>query len=110
MEYIIETVNDKEVLLEVYTDFIELIFDKQFDYDFTEKVYNVLDNPKKVFIEITVYISGGEKIFNKNIIVINQSIQETLEILLLALENLNEFEACKVVKQYLDYNYNTIIN
>lgn len=110
MEYIIETVNDKEVLLEIYTDFIELIFDKQFDYDFTEKVYNVLDNPEKVFIEITVYISGGESIFNKNIIVTNQNVHETLEVLLVALENLSEFEACKVVKQYLDSNYNTITN
>lgn len=107
MRYIIEKIYGKDVVLEVYENFIELLQDKPFDYDLTESVYKVLNEPIKNYIEITIYGTDGEKEFNEHFITINSPVNETLEVLKQGMENIQQYESCSIIKKYLD-KYTTI--
>ncbi len=102
MKTYIENILDKDVMLNLSTDFDDLIFKIPYEKDFTDKLVELAEEPLKCFVEVLVYDSEGNKELNETVITSNITMDECLEVLMISLGNREYYSACIMIQKYLN--------
>ncbi len=102
MKTYIENILNKDVMLNVSTEFEDLVFKIPYEKDFTGKLLDLAEEPLKCYVEILVYNSDGKKELNETVITSNSTVDETLEVLMISLGERGFYEACIMIQKYLD--------
>lgn len=99
MKTYINNILNKDVMLNVSTDFEDLVFKIPYEKDFTGKLIDLAEEPLKCYVEILVYDSDGVKELNETVITSNYTVEETLEVLMISLGERGFYEACIMIKK-----------
>ena len=101
MKTYIENILGKDVMLNVSTEFKDLIFKIPYEKNFIGELLSLAEEPLKCYVEILVYNSDGTKELNERVVTSNSTLEETLEVLMLSLGERGFYEACIIIKKYL---------
>jgi hypothetical protein len=104
MKTYIENILDKDVMLNVSTDFEDLVFKIPYEKDFTGQLLDLAEEPLKCYVEILMYSSEGIKELSETVITSKVTVNETLEVLMISLGERGFYEACIMIKKYLNGN------
>lgn len=102
MKTYIENILDKDVMLNVSTEFEDLVFKIPYEKDFTGQLLDLAEEPLKCYVEILVYSSDGSKELNETVITSKVTLEETLEVLMISLGERGYYEACIMIQKYLN--------
>lgn len=102
MKTYIENILNKDVMLNVSTEFEDLVFKIPYEKNFTDKLFDLAKEPLRCYVEILVYSSDGKKELNETVITSNSTVDETLEVLMISLGERGFYEACIMIQKYLD--------